>query len=62
VTNLAEVPVFLNSRASRLVQLADLIAYATFRNFNGNDPALFDLIVNRCDADQGVVHGLVHQA
>lgn len=28
--NLAEVPLFVDSRASRLVQLADLVAYATW--------------------------------
>src|SRR5579863_2200720 len=37
VRNLSEVPVFLDSRASRLVQLADLIAYATFRHYERGD-------------------------
>lgn len=28
IANLAEVPLFLDSKASRLIQLADLVAYA----------------------------------
>ena len=31
--NLAEVPLFVDSRASRLVQMADLVAYATWRKY-----------------------------
>lgn len=61
LANLAEVPVFLDSRASRLIQLADLIAYATFRNFERNDDRLFNIIQNRFDSEGGRVHGLVHK-
>ena len=35
--NLSEVPAFLDSRASRLIQLADLVAYAVFRAFERQD-------------------------
>lgn len=35
--NLSEVPLFLDSRASRLIQLADLIAYAVFRYYESAD-------------------------
>jgi hypothetical protein len=35
--NLAEVPFFVDSRASRLVQLADLVAWATFRFYEHKD-------------------------
>jgi hypothetical protein len=31
--NLTEVPLFMDSRASRLMQLADHVAYATFRRY-----------------------------
>jgi len=58
VRNLAEVPLFIDSRASRLVQLADLIAYSIFRKFERNDSQFFDLISPRFDADKGTVHGL----
>jgi len=60
VRNFAEVPVFLDSKASRLIQLADLVAYAVFRNFEHGDSQFFDLIKHRFDSDSGTIHGLVH--
>ncbi|WP_233079207.1 DUF3800 domain-containing protein [Rheinheimera soli] len=56
--NYAEVPVFLDSKASRLIQLADIVAYAIFRNFEHNDPRWFDIIKHCFDAEGGVTHGL----
>lgn len=56
--NLAEVPLFIDSRASRLIQLADLIAYSIFRNYEANDPTFFQLISDRFDSEGGLVHGL----
>jgi hypothetical protein len=49
---------FVDSRASRLVQLADLVAYATFRWFERDDVQFFDLIKDRFDREGGIVHGL----
>ena len=57
---LAEVPLFVDSRASRLVQLADLVAYALWRRFEHKDGRFFDPIVPHFDAEGGVIHGLVH--
>ena len=56
--NYAEVPVFIDSQASRMIQLADLVAYAIFRNFEYNDPTYYQLISQCFDTDGGVVHGL----
>ena len=56
--NLAEVPVFMDSKASRVLQLADLVAYAVFRHLQAGDSRFFDVIKNRFDAAHGVVHGL----
>jgi hypothetical protein len=56
--NYADVPVFLDSKASRLIQLADLVAYAIFRNFEYQDSQFFQIIENCFDAEGGVVHGL----
>jgi hypothetical protein len=56
--NYAEVPVFLDSRASRLIQLADLIAFALFRRYESGDEELFGLIRNCFDAEGGLVRGL----
>lgn len=60
IRNLAEVPLFLDSRASRLVQLADLIAYAAFLKFERNNNQFFDIMSHRFDAEGGIVHGLLH--
>lgn len=59
--NLAEVPFFVDSRASRLVQVADLVAYATWRRYEYSDGRFFDPITGKFDADGGVLHGLVHR-
>ena len=56
--NYAEVPVFLDSRASRLIQLADLVAYAVFRHFEHGDSTFYKLIENCFDSEGGVRHGL----
>lgn len=58
VRNLSEVPLFLDSRASRLVQLADLVAYALFRFLEHQDQRFFPLIEPRFDTEGGVKHGL----
>lgn len=58
VRNLSEVPLFLDSRVSRLVQLADLIAYALFRFLEHRDDRFFSVIRHRFDAEGGVQHGL----
>jgi hypothetical protein len=58
--NLAEVPLFVNSRASRLVQLADLVAFATWRKYEHQDGRFFDQLVPSFDAQGGVMHGLIH--
>jgi hypothetical protein len=56
--NLAEVPLFIDSRASRLIQLADLVAYAAFRNYEHNDSQLYNIISGRLDKEGGIAHGL----
>ena len=56
--NLAEVPVFLDSSASRLIQLADLVAHSLYRHFEHGDSKYFELIQPCFDHDGGVVHGL----
>jgi len=56
--NLSEVPLFLDSKASRLIQLADLIAYAIFRYYEHGDNQFYSIISRRYDAEGGVIHGL----
>jgi hypothetical protein len=58
--NLAEVPLFVDSRASRLVQLADLVAFATWRRYEHQDGRLFEPLIPHFDTEGGVIHGLFH--
>lgn len=61
IRNYAEVPAFLDSKASRLIQLADLVAFAVFRHYEHNDSQFFEIIEKCFDSDGGVVHGLYHR-
>jgi Protein of unknown function (DUF3800) len=58
IRNLAELPLFIDSRASRLIQLADLVAYSVFRNYERKDPQFFSIFTNRLDRSEGQIHGL----
>lgn len=58
IRNLAEVPLFIDSKASRLTQLADLVAYAAFRMYEKSDDQFFPLIQHRIDQEGGIQHGL----
>lgn len=59
--NLAEVPLFVDSRASRVLQLADHIAYAVFRRFQAGDASYLDVVLPKFSSEQGRLHGLVHR-
>jgi len=61
VGNLAETPLFVDSHASRAIQIADHISYAVFRRYNYHDATYFDIISSRFDQCDGVVHGLAHK-
>ena len=61
IHNLADIPFFVDSSASRLVQCADAIAYAVFRRYNSGDAQYFDIIASKFDTADGVLHGLVHK-
>ena len=58
--NLAEVPMFVDSQATRLVQLADLLAWAVWRRYEHGDTRYLDRIARRFDRTGKVLHGLVH--
>ncbi|MCE9633180.1 MAG: DUF3800 domain-containing protein [Methylophilales bacterium] len=60
--NYAEVPVFLDSKASRLIQLADLVAFALYRFHEHNDNSFYDIIKYCFDSEGGVEHGLYVKA
>lgn len=56
--NYAEVPVFLDSENSRLIQLADLVAYAIYQHYAHGFSTYFDSIRTCFDSESGRVHGL----
>jgi len=58
VRNLSEVPLFTDSRSSRLVQLADHVCFALFRRREHNDHQYFEIIRNRFDTEGASMHGL----
>ena len=58
--NLADVPLFVDSRATRLIQLSDIIAYSLRLYFERGDATYFDVIKHKFDAVGGVIHGLKH--
>jgi hypothetical protein len=58
LVNFAEVPLFLDSKMSRHIQLADLIAYSLFRNYEHHDSRYFSVIEHCFDTVGTDVHGL----
>lgn len=58
--NLTDVPLFVDSRATRMIQYADMTAHAVRRYYEKGEATYFDLISNRFDAEGGVIHELIH--
>lgn len=59
--NLQEVPLFVDSKASRLIQLADHVAYAVYRRYEAHDLNYFNVIEKHFDSEGAKIHGLVHK-
>lgn len=59
--NISEVPLFVDSKATRLIQYADLVAHTFRRYVELGDASRFDIIRHAFDNSGGVVHGLYHQ-
>lgn len=55
-----EVPLYVDSKASKLVQVADFVAWATWQYYENRVPTFIQDLNGRFDADNGVQHGLVH--
>ena len=58
--NLPEAPLFVDSRATRMIQFADLIAHAIRRYYENGDAVFFDNFSHKFDSQGGVIHGLIH--
>ncbi len=59
--NICEVPLFVDSKSSRLIQLADHIAYAIFRRYEQGDLNYFNCFEERFYKKDGIIHGLAHK-
>jgi hypothetical protein len=59
--NLAEIPLFASSEASRLIQLADLVSYALWQRFERKDDQYFKTFVSAFDYADSVYHGIYHK-
>ena len=58
--NLPEAPLFVDSRATRMIQLADLIAHGMRRYYENGDSVFFDSFSHKFDSHGGIIHGLIH--
>lgn len=57
---LSDIPYFASMRDTRLLQLADFVAYAVFQLYERRDPTLIRLILDRFNQQDGTLHGLIH--
>jgi hypothetical protein len=62
IKSFADVPFFADSKSTRLLQLADLVAYSIFRRYERSNTWLLDKLIGKFDVEDGVIHGLVHLA
>lgn len=62
LTHLADVPLFADSHASRLIQAADLVCYSLWRYYGlpRPDPGYVAKLWDQFDSADGVMHGLAH--
>lgn len=62
LTHLADVPLFADSRASRMLQAADFVSYALWRYYGLQTPddQWIKGLWSRFDEANGTMHGLVH--
>ena len=60
VKRLAEIPLFTDSKITRLLQLADFVAYAVYRRYESGDTQFFEMILPTFHEGSGILHGVVH--
>lgn len=61
IRNVVDTPFFVDSYGSRLIQIADHVAYSVFRRYNAKDTQYFDIFAAKFDEADGVIHGLAHK-
>ncbi len=60
VKNFADAPSFADSKTTRLLQAADLVAYSIFKRYERHDARLLDQLMAQFHQSDGVIHGLMH--
>lgn len=60
IFRIIETPLFVDSKLTRMVQLADLCSYALRRYVENDETALFRTIFQRADSARGVAVGVRH--
>ncbi len=60
VNKLSDIPYFANAKESRLLQLADYVAHATYKLYEREKNQLFNFLINRFENKAGKLHGLIH--
>jgi len=60
IRHLAEVPLFTDSKITRMLQLADFVAYALYKRYESSFAQFFDMIIPRFYEAGGKIHGLIH--
>ena len=60
INHIIETPLFVNSRLTSMIQLADLCAYAIRRYLENNETDLFNLIFELVDINNGRKVGIRH--
>lgn len=58
--SLVEVPLYVDSKASYLVQAADFVAWATWNYYEHGHTKFVQQLNSRFDADAGIQHGVAH--
>jgi hypothetical protein len=60
IKHLAEIPLFTDSKLTRMLQLADCVAYAVFRYYEREDMQFLNLILKKFNEVGGKLHGIIH--
>ena len=60
VKNLSDIPYFASMVETRLLQVADIVAYSVFQLYEKRDPTFIAPFIRRFHYKEGVLHGLVH--
>ena len=61
LNDIQEAPMFVDSKVSRGIQLADHVAYAIFRRYVYNDLNYYNVVEGYFDTSEGKIHGLSHK-